>query len=236
MTATRHTDAAARLRAALNDAEPSARLQAALAAGTHPQPEFVDVLVQLCAVEPDFYVRDMLTWSLTRHPGSLTVPLLLAETRSTTAQARSQALHSLSKIGDPRGWGAISHELVRDHDDDVARSAWRAAVILVPRGSEAELATALSTQLARGGRDLQLSLSRALAALGDAALPALAHAADHTSEEVRTHALATAHLVHNPDAGFDEAVFEAQRVAALANAPVPSTHSSMSTGGAEVAC
>ena len=147
MTTTRNTDAATRLRAALNDAEPSARLQAALAAGTHPQPEFVEVLVQQCAVEPDFYVRDMLTWSLVRHPESLTVPLLLTETRSATAQARSQALHTLSKIGDPRGWGAISHELVRDHDDEVARSAWRAAVILAPRGSEAHLARALSTQL-----------------------------------------------------------------------------------------
>lgn len=238
MTTTRNTDAATRLRAALNDAEPSARLQAALAAGTHPQPEFVEVLVQQCAVEPDFYVRDMLTWSLVRHPESLTVPLLLTETRSATAQARSQALHTLSKIGDPRGWSAISHELLRDDDDEVARSAWRAAVILAPPGSEAHLARALSTQLARGGRDLQLSLSRALAALGDAALPALADAdaAGQASAAVRTHALATEHLVHNPDAGFDEAVFEAQRISELANAPVPNTLTTHGPGAVEAAC
>lgn len=236
MTTTRQADAATRLRAALNDAVPSARLQAALAAGTHPQPEYVDVLVQQCALEADFYVRDMLTWSLTRHPQSLTVPLLLAETRSATAQARSQALHTLSKIGDPRGWNAISQALMRDHNDEVARSAWRAAVILVPRGSEAELARALSTQLARGGRDLRLSLSRALAALGDAALPALADAAKHTGDEVRTHALATEYLVHNADAGFDEAVFEAQRIMALANAPMPSTPRSDGTDRTWSAC
>jgi hypothetical protein len=109
----------------------------------------------------------MLTWSLTRHPASITVPGLLKETRAESNQARSKALHTLSKIGDPRGWTAITRDLLQDPDDDVARSAWRAAVALVPEGSTAELAVRLSTPLGRrGDREVQLSLSRAMVALG----------------------------------------------------------------------
>ena len=56
------TTSDARLREALRDPSSSARLQAALAAGTHPDPAYVGALIEQCAVEPDFYVRDMLTW------------------------------------------------------------------------------------------------------------------------------------------------------------------------------
>jgi len=39
----------------------------------------------------------------------------------------------------------------------VARSAWRAAVVLVPEGEEKELAVGLATQLGRGGRETRRS-------------------------------------------------------------------------------
>src|SRR5881227_2621642 len=112
----------------LSSADPSARLQAALDAGVHPDADLVDTLVERCAVEQDFFVRDMLTWALTRQPREVTVPRLLDELTSAEAQPRSQALHTLSKIGDPRAWPAVSGALLHDPDDDVARSAWRAAV------------------------------------------------------------------------------------------------------------
>ncbi|WP_258726348.1 HEAT repeat domain-containing protein [Cellulomonas sp. NS3] len=208
-----------RLSRALAAGPASVRLQAALAAGTHPDPGLVALLVERCAVEPDFFVRDMLTWALTRHPAAVTVPLLLAEVRDGTRQARSQALHTLSKIGDARGWDAISAEVLHHPDEDVARTAWRAAVNLVPAGREAELAEALCTELGRGDREAQRSLSRAIAALGDAGLPSLQQRERADDEAVRTHALATRHLLDDPDADFGAAVAEAQRVAALAAAP-----------------
>src|SRR5262245_61859914 len=99
----------------------SARLQAALAAGTRADPGLADALVARCAVEPDFFVRDMLTWALTRLPAASTVPKLVAELRSGRAQARSQALHTLSKIGDRTAWPAITRALLHDPDDEVAR-------------------------------------------------------------------------------------------------------------------
>jgi HEAT repeat protein len=183
--------------------------------GTHPEPGFVDVLVARCAIEPDFFVRDMLTWALTRLPSKITVPKLLAQLRSERAQARSQALHTLSKIGDRSAWPAITRSLLHDADDEVARSAWRAAVVLVPDGQKEALAAELAAQFGRGDREVRLSLSRALAALGDVVEPVLRTAMTSHDPTVRAHANATGRLLHDPDAGFDLAVDQARRVAAL---------------------
>ena len=200
---------------ALGSSAASMRLRAALAIGTSPDPRFVDALVERCAVEPEFAVRDTLTWALTRHPASMTVPKLVAELRSERAQARSQALHTLSKIGDRRAWPAITRALLTDADDEVARSAWRAAVVLVPEGEAAALAGVLSTQLGRGRRETQLSLSRALIALGEVILPALDAAATSPDPRVRAHVGATQRLLRDPDAGFELAIEEAKRIVAL---------------------
>ncbi|MFI5654180.1 HEAT repeat domain-containing protein [Streptomyces anulatus] len=199
----------------LEDDRASVRLRAALAVGSTPDPRFVGTLVERCAVEPEFFVRDMLTWALTRHPVSVTLPRLLREVRSEGTRARSQALHTLSKIGDRRAWPAITRALLSDADDEVARSGWRAAVVLVPEGEEAALAALLATQLGRGGRETRLSLSQALVALGDAMAPALAAATRAPEPLVRAHALATQRLLRDPDAGFTLAVEEAKRVVAL---------------------
>ncbi|MFE5767945.1 HEAT repeat domain-containing protein [Streptomyces sp. NPDC056485] len=205
---------------ALDDARPSVRLRAALTIGSTPDPRSVGKLVERCAVEPDFSVREMLTWALTRHAPSLTVAPLVDELRSEVAQARSQALHTLSKIGDGRAWPAITGALLSDADDEVARSAWRAAVVLVPEGERPRLAAALAAQLGRGGRETQLSLSRALIALGEAAAePALGPATTDPDPRVRHHAMATRRLLRDPESGFEHAIEEAKRVAALQDQP-----------------
>ncbi|MDF2443368.1 MAG: hypothetical protein JWR01_1571 [Subtercola sp.] len=207
--------AADRLRTALQDESSSNRLASALAAGTRPDPSYVEVLVRRCAIEPDFFVRDMLTWALLRHPASKTVPRLVYEVGADESQARSQALHTLSKIGDPRGWAAINTDLLRDPDDDVARSAWRTAAGLVPAGEEADLAEELCAQLGRGSRETQRSLSRALAVLGEVALPPLEARSAHARSGVRTHSAASAALVRDPDANFDGLLADAQRADAV---------------------
>ncbi|MDO3700182.1 HEAT repeat domain-containing protein [Micromonospora sp. C28SCA-DRY-2] len=208
-----------RLLDALAAGSASTRLKAALAIGTHPEPGFVDVLVTRCAVEPNFFVRDMLTWALTRLPPEVTVPRLRAELRSARAQARSQALHTLSKIGDRTAWPAITPSLLHDPDDEVARTAWRAAVVLVPEEEKEALAAALATHFGRGDREVRLSLSRALVALGDVVEPILRRAMTHHDPTVRAHASATERLLRDPDAGFDLAVDEAVRVVALGPRP-----------------
>lgn len=218
-TETRNAD---RLDALLRDASASTRLQAALTAGSRPDPSFIEVLIARCGVEPDFAVRDTLTWAITRHDSDQTVPLLVTEARGLNPQARSQALHTLSKIGAAAGWQAITPEGLSDPDDDVARSAWRAAVALVPDGMEPALADALTGQLGRGDAEVQRSLSRALVGLGEAGSRAIDRVlAGDLTERARMHALATQRLLADPDEGFEAAVFEAKRVRALRNAPEP---------------
>jgi HEAT repeat protein len=213
---TTHTNSPdTRLLDALGAENSSTRLQAALAVGTNPDAGFVDALLTRCAIEPDFYVRDMLTWALTRFPAELTVPKLRTELLSERAQARSQALHTLSKIGDATAWPAITRSLLRDADDEVARSAWRAAVVLVPEGEQEGLAAELAAQLGRGDRNVRLSLSRALVALGELIEPALRTRLASIDPAVHAHARATQRLLHDPEAAFDESVDEAKRIAAL---------------------
>lgn len=202
----------AQLIEALAAADESVRLKAALAVGSNPDPLLLDILVERCAVEPDFYVRDMLTWALIRLPSDLTVPRLIAELGSERSQARSQALHTLSKIKDARAWPAVTQSLLRDADDEVARSAWRVAVILVPNSHEKSLAEELATQLGRGDRDVQLSLSRALVALGEEVIePILRKAMASADVRVQAHASATERILRDPDAGSERAVDAAKR-------------------------
>ncbi|WP_405901959.1 HEAT repeat domain-containing protein [Streptomyces sp. NBC_00656] len=215
MTAMRQDTDALRALQGLEDSRSSVRLRAALTVGSTPDPGFVDKLVQRCGIEPDFFVRDMLTWALTRHPVSTTLPRLVRELRSERPQARSQALHTLSKIGNRQAWPAITRALLTDADHEVARAAWRTAVVLVPEGRESALAVVLATQLGRGDRETQLSLSRALVALGEVIVPALHGATTASGPQVRVHALATQRLLHDPEAGFEFALEEAKRVVAL---------------------
>lgn len=209
------TEDATRALHGLRHSSPSVRLRAALAIGTTPDPRFVDGLVERCAVEPEFSVREALTWALVRHSPSATVPELVDELRSERPQARSQALHTLSKIGDPRAWPALTPAVLTDADDEVARSAWRAATALVPDGQEPDLAAVLATQLGRGGHETRLSLSRALIALGEVVVPTLRAAMADLDPGVRQHAIATERLLRDPDAGFGSAVEEAKRTVAL---------------------
>ena len=202
--------------AALAADDASTRLATALAMGSKPEPVMVDALVERCAIEPDFFVRDMLTWALTRLPSEITVPRLLVELRSERAQARSQALHTLSKIKDAGAWPAITRSLLRDSDGEVARSAWRAAVILVPVGQKRVLAEELAALLGRGDRQMQLSLSRALIALGEEAVePVLRTAMTNDDPHVRAHASATERLLRDPDGAFQLDVAEAKRIFVL---------------------
>jgi hypothetical protein len=197
----------------------SVRLQAAMAVGTTPDPKLIDKLIERCAIEPDFPVREMLTWALTRYSSSMTVLKLIDELRSERVQARSQALHTLSKIGDRQAWPMITRALLTDSDDEVARSAWRAAVVLMPEGEESELVGVMATQLGRGERETQLSLSRALIALGQAIMPTLRAAMTDVNPRVRQHAVTTEWLLRNPDDGFESAIEEAKRIVALTDRP-----------------
>lgn len=157
----------------------------------------------------------MLTWALIRLPPGLVVPRLISELSHPSAQARCQALHTLSKFRDSSAWAAVAARL-DDEDGSVVRTAWYAAVALVPESERGWLAKRLAEHFGQGDRETQLSLSRALASLGeDTIAPILAAADRHGSEAVRQHAAATKRLLQNPEAGFALSLDNARREVAL---------------------
>ena len=203
--------AAARLAEALAAPAASTRQQAALTAGTHPRDSYVPVLVAQCAIDTDLTVRETLTWALLRQNPDIAVPALTAELRSSNPQATSQALHTLSKIGDGRAWSAITPELIDNADLGIARTAWRAASRLAPEGERAALAETLTAHLGIGDWSVQRALTDALLYLGDAAAPALAEAAHAADPHARAHALATMAMGADDSLGFDAAIETALR-------------------------
>ncbi|CAB4636737.1 unannotated protein [freshwater metagenome] len=181
----------ATLKALLESPDKSVRLQAALAAGTYPEDQFIEVLIAQCAHEPDFFVRDTLSWALMRQDIPKVVERLKVELHSENSQAKSQALHTLSKIGDPQFYSLITNEHHFDSDDKVAVTAWRAASVLAPEGEKSALAKILVSQLGRGDSDLQFDLTRFLCALGDSIVAPLKAASESEKEEIRLHAAFT---------------------------------------------
>jgi HEAT repeat protein len=181
----------ATLKALLESPDKSVRLQAALAAGTYPEDQFIEVLIAQCAHEPDFFVRDTLSWALMRQDIPKVVERLKVELHSENSQAKSQALHTLSKIGDPQFYSLITNEHHFDSDDKVAVTAWRAASVLAPEGEKSALAKILVSQLGRGDSDLQFNLTRFLCALGDSIVAPLKAASESEKEEIRLHAAFT---------------------------------------------
>jgi HEAT repeat protein len=179
------------LKVLLDSSDKSVRLQAALAAGTYPEDQFIEVLISQCAHEPDFFVRDTLSWALMRQDIPRVIERLKVELHSENPQAKSQALHTLSKIGDSQFYSLITNDHHFDSQDKVAVTAWRAASVLVPDGEQAALAKILVSQLGRGDSDLQFDLTRFLCALGDSIVAPLKQASESEKEEVRLHAAFT---------------------------------------------
>ena len=86
----------------------------------------------------------------------------------------------------------------------------------VPEGQQKGLAEELAVQLGRGNREVQLSLSRALVALGEAAVESvLKKALASDDPDVRAHASATEQLLRDPGAAFGLAIGQAKRAFVL---------------------
>ena len=176
------------LRVLLDSPDQSVRLKAALAAGTYPEDEFIEVLISQCAIEPDFFVRDTLSWALMRNDISKVVKRLETELESTNNQAKSQAIHTLSKIGDKANYRLITDAMLFDSDDFMAATAWRVASVLVPEDQKRNLVQKLITQLGRGDSDTQFGLTRFLCALGECIVEPLTEASKSTDETISNQA------------------------------------------------
>jgi len=178
----------ATLQTLLASPDQSVRLKAALAAGTYPDPEYIEILIAQCAIESDFFVRDTLSWALMRHDVTKVVKRLETELRSSNPQAKSQAIHTLSKIGDKANYPLITDEMLFDPDDFMASTAWRVASVLVPDDQKKILVKKLITQLGRGDSDTQFGLTRFLCALGERIIEPLIEASKSADETISNQA------------------------------------------------
>jgi HEAT repeat protein len=176
------------LQSLLDSADQSVRLKAALAAGTYPEDDFIEVLISQCAIESDFFVRDTLSWALMRNDVAKVVKRLKIELQSPNLQAKSQAIHTLSKIGDKTNYQLITDEMLFDSDDFIASTAWRVASVLVPDDQKLDLVAKLITQLGRGDSDVQFGLTRFLCALGDCIIGPLTEASRSEDEVISNQA------------------------------------------------
>lgn len=175
----------------LGDADPDVRLRAAVDLGTAREVDAAGALVARLGVEPSHAIRETLSWAVLRLPEA-SRPWLDEALRGGW-QARMQALHVLSKLGDPSDAGRIG-PLVADPVDAVASRAWWAA----GQGGNSALAAPLVGQLGRGDAELRNSLSIALEELCAAAITPLTEALLAGSEGVREHAADTLGLIGSP--------------------------------------
>ena len=182
----------------LRSSDQSERLKSALNAGTYPEVEYIDILIKRSAIEPDFYVREMLVWALMRHEVARVIERLRPELKSEIPQARSQALHTFTKIDDKKLYPEIPKELLFDATDFVAMTAWRAASRLVPDGEKMELGNILIHQLGRGPFEVQHALSRAFFSIGESMSNLLESAAQSENAGIREHAKFTLAIMRDP--------------------------------------
>lgn len=203
------------LRLAFTNPDSSERLNLAMNVGTFPADDYIDVLVDQFAREPDFYVRDMLTWALLSHNRQKVIERILSEINSDYPQMRSQCLHTLSKIADPTTWHAITKAHLTDSNDSVATTAWRAAAILVPEDDIPGLLQVLCSQLGRGDDRTRLSLSKAILSFEDVGVQALKRFSADESELVRSHVESALRLLKDHEAEYQSSIDLARLNASL---------------------
>lgn len=166
----------------LKHPDESIRQRAALALGSLVTADLAPQLAAMLWAEPDFFVRETLTWVLVR-VGDAALPHALAALGDERAQVRFDAVHLIGKIGDAAALPAVL-PVTADADDDVAA---KARFVLTRLGDPAAI-PALTAYLGRGGDDRRTELTRDLATFGAAAVPHLEEALGHDDEEVRRHA------------------------------------------------
>lgn len=190
----------------LGDADPGVRLRAALDLGELAAESAAAHIVARFGWEPEFQVREALTWAALRMPRA-SIPHVIASLHSPRWLARLQAVHTLSKLGRPQD-AALLVPLVGDPVDSVAARAYGAAA----HTGNPEVIPALVGALSRGRAEHRASLTLALAAFGSGAVPALVEALGAGAGPVRRHAADVLGYLGSPAA--DAAVAALERAVA----------------------
>ncbi|WP_329496107.1 HEAT repeat domain-containing protein [Kitasatospora herbaricolor] len=186
---------AAELLEKLSDPERSVRNTAALAIGSQSETGCADVLVDALWAEQDFFVRETMTWAVTRLEEATRPTVLAAVGEDRPSAVRVQALHVVSKFANPETVDAVL-PFVTDPDEAVARKArWALGRIKEPRAVPHLLAL-----LGEQDSEERNALTDDVAAFGSAAVPALVEALGSDDHGVRRHAADVLCYIGHPDA------------------------------------
>ena len=178
----------------LGHPDKNVRIRAALDVGAARQQDALPELLRRLTREADFFVRENLTWAVARM-GEAALPGLLKLLEHPDAAARLQAVHTLSKIADPRATAALLNVL-NDADAEVAR---KAIFALGQLGSPQALST-LIAGLGDVDAERRTTLSTAIQGFGAAALAPLGDALPGARAGVRAHAADILGLLGDPAA------------------------------------
>jgi len=179
----------------LSDPERSVRNTAALAIGSQFEIGCANALVDALWAEPDFFVRETMTWAVTRLEEATRPAVLAASGPDRSSEVRVQALHVLSKFANPETVDAVL-PYITDPDEGVARKArWALARI-----REHRAVPHLVALLGDHGLEERNALTDDVAAFGSAAVPALVEALGSDDQVVRRHAADILCYIGHPDA------------------------------------
>jgi HEAT repeat protein len=171
------------------------RQVAVIALGERADPATADALVAQLFAEPDFFVRDTLTWAVTRLGASALPAVLAGLDEQRAPEVRTQALHTLSKIADPATVNAIVTLIDDDEPAVSAKARWALGRIGDPR-----VVPQLADRLGANTTEVQNALTDVLASFGSGAVPTLVDALGHSDAAVRQHAADVLCHVGHPDA------------------------------------
>lgn len=171
------------------------RQAAALALGTRSDESTVQTLAESLWQEPDFFVRETMTWALARVQDAALPVVVQALLESRISEVRTQALHVLSKFRDPSTVEVIG-TLIEDPDEEVAHKArWALARIGEPQAFPPLVA------LMGGDDETQRNkLTDNLAEFGAVAVPSMVEALSSSDAMVRRHAADVLCFIGSPDA------------------------------------
>lgn len=169
----------------LRHPDKSIRGQAAVALGGLDGDDVLRALLGVVGEEPDFFVREDVTWALVRQ-GDAAVDPLIVLLRDPDPAVRHHAAHTLSKIGDPRAAPALVAALDDAVPSVVAKVAFTLGVLnsrdAIPR---------LVALFAHPDRDVQTQVQTALERFGADAVPAVTGVLHDPNPQVREQAADT---------------------------------------------
>lgn len=179
----------------LTDPDKNVRYEAAMAVGTRCETECADPLVNALWTEPDFFVRETMTWAVLRLEEDTRLAVLAAVATDQSPDVRTRALHVLSKFANPETVDAVLAH-INDPDAVVARKArWALSRIREPRA-----VPHLVALLGEHEAEERNALTDDVAAFGSAAIEFLVEALASDVAAVRLHAADVLCYIGHPDA------------------------------------